>query len=259
MECNIKIIKEILETTPTKDLNQKLDLYKNDSRTGVQKLITLYTKKYDKYLKEITRVKTLNTFEDHYYNTGLSVIAGTDEVGRGCLAGPVFACVVILPKDSFFYGINDSKLISKKNRELLSDEIKKNAIDYKLGIVSSKRIDEINILNATIEAMNIAIDNLKIKPDILLVDSIKLNNLEIPQHSIIKGDTKSISIAAASIVAKVARDKLMAEYSKIYSNYDFENNMGYGTEKHLKALKEYGASSIHRKTFIKNLDVLQTD
>ena len=177
-------------------------------------------------------------------------ICGVDEVGRGPFAGPVMAGAVILPADCEILYLNDSKKLSPKKREALYDEIISKALAWSLGEASPSRIDEINILQATLEAMREAINKLEIKPDIILVDAVHIPDIDIPQESIIKGDAKSISIAAASVVAKVTRDRVMAEYAKEYPGYGFERNMGYGTAEHRKAIGELGATPIHRRSFI---------
>ena len=180
-------------------------------------------------------------------------ICGIDEVGRGPLAGPVYAAAVILPENCDILYINDSKKLSAKKREMLSEEIKNKALAWAIGTADSRRIDEINILQATYEAMRQAIQNLKIKPDILLNDAVTIPGVDIKQIPIIKGDAKSASIAAASIVAKVARDALMTEYSKKYPGYGFDRNKGYGTAEHIAAIKEKGITPIHRMSFLKNI------
>lgn len=179
-------------------------------------------------------------------------ICGIDEVGRGPFAGPVVACAVILPKDCDILYLNDSKKLSEKKREELFVEIKEKAVAIGIGVVSEKVIDDINILQATYEAMRQAINNLSVKPDILLNDAVTIPLVDIPQVPIIKGDAKSASIAAASIVAKVTRDHMMEDYDKVYPGYEFAKNKGYGTEAHRNALKQIGPCEIHRKTFIKN-------
>ena len=179
-------------------------------------------------------------------------ICGIDEVGRGPFAGPVVACAVILPKDCDILYLNDSKKLSEKKREALCAEIKEKAVSYGIGIVSEKVIDEINILQATYEAMRQAINNLSVKPDILLNDAVTIPLVDIPQVPIIKGDAKSASIAAASIVAKVTRDHMMEEFDAKYPGYDFAKNKGYGTKAHIDGIKELGPCEIHRRSFIHN-------
>ena len=190
----------------------------------------------------------MKEFETELYNKGINFIAGIDEVGRGPLVGPVVTAAVILPKDFYDERINDSKKLTEKKRELLYDVIMENAISVGIGISSEDVIDEINILNATKRAMLEAVNNLSVKPEHLLIDAVKLNN-DIPQTSIIKGDAKSESIAAASIIAKVTRDRMMIELDKIHPEYDFKHNKGYGTKKHIEAIRKYGIIKEHRKTF----------
>lgn len=190
----------------------------------------------------------MKEFETELYNNGINFIAGIDEVGRGPLVGPVVTAAVILPKDFYDERINDSKKLTEKKRELLYDVIMENAISVGIGISSEDVIDEINILNATKRAMLEAANNLSVKPEHLLIDAVKLDT-DIPQTSIIKGDAKSESIAAASIIAKVTRDRMMIELDKIHPEYDFKHNKGYGTKKHIEAIRKYGIIKEHRKTF----------
>lgn len=204
----------------------------------------------EKLALERVRLEGMREFENKY--SDLAYIAGLDEAGRGPLAGPVVAAAVILPKDIFLPFLNDSKKVTEKRRDVLFDEIKQNAIAYGIGIASITLIDEINILQATYEAMREAINALSTRPDILLVDAVHIPGIDIRQVGIVKGDAKSVNIAAASILAKVTRDRLMAEYDKIYPEYGFASNKGYGTAAHIAALKEYGPCEIHRKSFIGN-------
>ncbi len=190
----------------------------------------------------------MKEFETELYNNGINFIAGIDEVGRGPLVGPVVTAAVILPKDFYDERINDSKKLTEKKRELLYDVIMENAISVGIGISNEDVIDEINILNATKRAMLEAVNNLSVKPEHLLIDAVKLNT-SIPQTSIIKGDAKSESIAAASIIAKVTRDRMMVELDKIHPEYDFKHNKGYGTKRHIEAIRKYGIIKEHRKTF----------
>ena len=190
----------------------------------------------------------MKEFENELYNNEINFIAGIDEVGRGPLVGPVVTAAVILPKDFYDERINDSKKLTEKKRELLYDVIMENALSVGIGISSPEVIDEINILNATKKAMIEAINNLSIKPEHLLIDAVKLD-IDIPQTSIIKGDAKSQSIASASIIAKVTRDRMIVELDKKYPMYDFKHNKGYGTKKHIEALYKYGPLKEHRKSF----------
>ena len=206
--------------------------------------------KEEKLQAELQRTKNMQKYEDEY--SAYANICGIDEAGRGPLCGPVVAGAVILPKHCDILYINDSKKLSEKMRDVLYDEIRRGAVAWAVGIVEPSVIDEINILQATYLAMRQAIDKLKVKPDILLNDAVTIPGIEIKQVPIIKGDAKSQSIAAASIMAKVTRDRLMAEYDKQYPEYGFAKHKGYGTKAHIEALKEYGPCPIHRKTFIKN-------
>ncbi len=208
-------------------------------------------KQKEKLEKELARLETMKEFEREYEYC--QYICGIDEVGRGPLAGPVVAGAVILPKDETILYLNDSKKLSEKKREALYDEIMEKAVATGIGMVGPGRIDEINILQATYEAMRQAIKNLKVRPDLLLNDAVTIPEVDIPQVPIIKGDAKSVSIAAASIIAKVTRDHLMVEYDKIMPGYDFAKNKGYGTKAHMDALKELGPTPIHRRSFIKNI------
>ena len=199
---------------------------------------------------EKKRMYEMFSYEREY--SDCEYICGIDEVGRGPFAGPVVACAVVLPKDCDILYLNDSKKLSEKKREALFVEIKEKAVAIGIGIVDEKTIDEINILQATYEAMRQAINNLSVAPDILLNDAVTIPGVSIKQVPIIKGDAKSASIAAASIVAKVTRDHMMNDFDKIYPGYDFAKNKGYGTQAHRDALKEIGPCEIHRRTFIRN-------
>ena len=208
-------------------------------------------KRQAKLEKERARIETMKVYEKEYESHGW--ICGIDEVGRGPLCGPVVASAVILPKDCQILYLNDSKKLSEKKREELYDVIMEQAVAVGVGMATPQRIDEINILQATYEAMRQAISNLKIKPAVLLNDAVTIPEVEIPQIPIIKGDAKSVSIAAASIIAKVTRDRMMVEYDRIYPGYDLASNKGYGTKVHMEALKTVGPCEIHRRTFIKNI------
>lgn len=189
-------------------------------------------------------------YENQYKNKGYKLIAGVDEVGRGPLAGPV-VCACCIMSDNIVEGVDDSKKLSKSKREKLYDQIIENALAYSICEIDHNVIDEINILNATKNCMQKAINTLKIKPDVVFIDAVKLD-VNVETLSIIKGDAKSYTIGCASILAKVYRDRLMEEYSKIYQGYGFEKNSGYGTKQHIEKIKEIGPCQIHRKTFIKN-------
>ncbi|WFR60207.1 ribonuclease HII [Anaerocolumna sp. AGMB13025] len=239
-----------MELTEPGSLDDILNKYRSDSRAGVMKLIHKYDKEKQKLEAEIKRTEDMKCYEKKYQE--YSYICGIDEVGRGPLAGPVVACAVILPKDCSILYINDSKQLTQKKREELYDEIMEQAVAVGVGSVPHSKIDEINILQATYEAMRQAIGNLAIKPDLLLNDAVTIPGISIKQVPIIKGDAKSISIAAASIVAKVTRDRLMTAYDNIFPQYGFAANKGYGSKEHIEVLKQSGPSPIHRLSFIKN-------
>lgn len=249
-ELKVGQIKEILESSPIELLPSKLANFETDTRQGVIKLIEKYRKVYNGYIKELERTENMKMYEKKYAD--YEFIAGIDEVGRGPLAGPVVTCAVILPKDFNVLYINDSKKLTEKKREELYDIIMEKAISVGIGIESPKVIDDINILQATYSAMRKAIDALEVKPTLLLNDAVTIPMVDIKQVPIIKGDAKSISIAAASIVAKVTRDRMMVEFDKLYPEYDFAGNKGYGSATHIDALKKLGPTPIHRQSFIKN-------
>ncbi len=249
---SISEIKAELENADKDTRESLLELCKKDTRKGVLKLVEKYEKQKVAMAEELERLKKMHEFEDKY--SEYEYIAGIDEAGRGPLAGPVVAASVILPKDCEILYLNDSKQLSAKRRDELFDEIKQKAIAYGIGIVSQGRIDEINILQATYEAMREAIGRMSEKqnPDLLLVDAVHIPDVDIKQVGIVKGDAKSVSIAAASILAKVTRDRFMVEMDKLYPEYGFASHKGYGSKSHIEAIKKYGASPIHRQTFIKN-------
>lgn len=247
----MKTIAEIKAEFAAADMSSSpalYEIYKNDTRSGVQKIIEQYRKKEAALEAEKQRIENMKEYEHKYEHLGY--LCGIDEVGRGPLAGPVVACAVILPKDSKILYLNDSKKLSASKREELYDVIMKEAVSVGIGMRSSERIDEINILQATYEAMREAVGKLEVMPQLLLNDAVTIPQITIPQVPIIKGDAKSVSIAAASIVAKVTRDRLMEEYDSVFPEYGFASNKGYGSVAHVEALKKYGATPIHRKTFI---------
>lgn len=206
--------------------------------------------------KEEQRLKELKKIEEEIYNTGVEKICGIDEAGRGPLAGPVVVAAVIMPRDSFIEGVNDSKKVSEKKRETLYEKIINEAIDWGVGIIEQKEIDEINILNATKKGLTMAIKELKVKPDRIIVDALdRIDTLGIPYTPIIKGDAKCYSIAAASIIAKVTRDRIMRQWDEIYPMYGFEKHKGYGTAMHMQAIREYGLCPLHRRSFTKNIKI----
>ena len=244
-------IKERFKNTPIQELPAFCEIYRADERKGVQKLVEQGHKRIQALEQEKERLKQMREFEREYEHLGY--ICGIDEVGRGPFAGPVVAGAVILPPDCEILYVNDSKQLSEKMREQLYDEIMEKAVSVAVGYASPQRIDEINILQATYEAMREAVSKLDVTPQILLNDAVTIPQITIPQVPIIKGDAKSISIAAASIVAKVTRDRLMREYDKIMPEYGFASNKGYGSKEHIEAIKKYGPTPIHRRSFIHNV------
>lgn len=245
-------IKKILAETPLDELLNKLELFKDDERVGITKLVSQYEKKYSAYIEELERLERISAFENELRLKGYKLIGGIDEVGRGPLAGPVVTAVVILPVDCKILGINDSKKLSAKKREELSELIKNEAIAYSFGSASPAEIDEINILQATYRAMRKAISSLAVKADFIIADAVTIPEIDVPQRGIIHGDAKSITIGAASIIAKVERDAMMDEYDKVFPEYSFAKNKGYGSAEHIMSLKKYGPCPIHRSSFIKN-------
>jgi len=246
----ISLIKDELKAAKYEELPLFISEYESDNRKSVESIVLSAKKKMADYEKEIERTENMKAYEKKY--SDYAFICGIDEVGRGPLAGPVVAGAVILPKDCDILYINDSKKLSEKKREELYDEIMDKAISVGLGFNSPERIDEINILQATYEAMREAVSKLSPQPTILLNDAVNIPLVDIKQVPIIKGDAKSISIAAASIVAKVTRDRMMVEYDQIYPEYGFASNKGYGAQAHIEALKKYGPTPIHRRSFIGN-------
>ncbi|HHT97615.1 MAG TPA: ribonuclease HII [Clostridiales bacterium] len=248
---NLKTVDEVRNIFVKAEINELpllLDIYIKDVRSSVQLIYKQYFKKLNNYHDELIRIEKMKYFEKKYCD--YKYICGIDEVGRGPLAGPVVAAAVILPKDCNILYINDSKKLSAKKREELYDQIIEKAVSFAVAIISPKRIDEINILQATYEAMRDAVNKLTVTPDILLNDAVIIKDINIKQVGIIKGDEKSISIAAASILAKVTRDRIMLAYDNVFPGYNFASNKGYGSNEHLEGIKKIGPSLIHRKTFI---------
>ena len=242
-----------------KEIQQRLELVtdfsdpflaevENDQRSGVQKAIEKRKRAIQAELDEDLRLEQMLRYEKELYQAGYQRIAGIDEVGRGPLAGPVVAAAVILPPGCKIKGLNDSKKIPKKKHQEIYQAVLDKALAVGVGLMNNEIIDQVNIYEATKLAMKEALSKLSLKPDYLLIDAMKLD-VDIPQESIIKGDANSLSIAAASIVAKVTRDKLMADYDKEYPGYDFAQNAGYGTKSHLQGLERNGVTPIHRKAF----------
>lgn len=245
-----EIQKEYKETSELL-LPDFIEEYINDGRPGVSKIIGMAQKRMEKLRIERERIEHLKEFENQYWPE-FDYIGGIDEVGRGPLAGPVVTACVVLPKDCSILYINDSKKLSASKREELYEIIMKEAVSVGIGVCSEQRIDEINILQATYEAMRQAISECSVEPQVLLNDAVTIPEVKIQQVPIIKGDAKSISIGAASIIAKVTRDRMMVEYDSIYPEYHFASNKGYGSAEHIEALKKYGPCPIHRRSFIGN-------
>ena len=253
-DLKIKDIEELYKNTTIDALPSLLEALKEDTRSGVKKL-------YEKGMKELQRLENLKIewqqkedFDAYFREPG-QILVGVDEVGRGPLAGPVVACAVILPTHCELLGVKDSKQLTEEKRETLYHEIMTQALYVGIGIVEAVEIDDINILQATFKAMRIALQKIAVSYDKVLVDGDKtIPKLGCTQHAIIKGDNRSASIAAASIVAKVTRDRMMKEYAQTYPMYDWENNKGYGSTKHYQGIKQFGITSLHRKTFLKKED-----
>ena len=248
MAETIKDIRRKIQAATMEELPVLFLQYEQDERAGVRAAVEKGRTRLSAYEREVARCEALKKYEKEY--ASYTYICGIDEVGRGPLAGPVVAGAVILPKDCDILYINDSKKLSEKKREELYDVIMEKAVAVGLGYSTPERIDEINILQATYEAMRKAIANLAVMPDLLLNDAVTIPQVPIMQIPIIKGDAKSISIGAASIVAKVTRDRLMVQYDEIYPEYGFASNKGYGAQTHIDALIKHGPCPIHRRTFI---------
>ena len=252
-QMKIGEIRDLLQAAEDQMLPDFIARFESDERSGVRQLVQRAQKRLDALEKERERLMAMHQYEEQYKDC--QAICGIDEAGRGPLAGPVVAAAVILPKDCEILYLNDSKQLSAKKRELLYDEIMEKAVSVGVGYATPQRIDEINILQATYEAMRQAVNKLSVCPDILLNDAVRIPGLSMQQVPIVKGDAKSVSIAAASIIAKVTRDRLMMEYDKAMPQYHFAANKGYGSAEHIEALAVYGASPIHRRLFITHFKV----
>lgn len=250
MTKNISEITKMYKQADVKDLPAFIEEFKEDERGGVQNLIQKANKRLLDLEAEKERMYNMFSYERKYGE--YQYICGVDEVGCGPLAGPVVAAAVVLPKDCDILYLNDSKKLTENKREEIFDEIMEKAISVGIGFALPERIDEINIRQADFEAMRMALSKLSVEPDFIMVDGYPIGGIEKKQISIVKGDSKSASIAAASIIAKVTRDRLMTEYDEVFPGYGFASNKGYGSAEHIKALKELGPTPIHRKTFIKN-------
>lgn len=251
MAETLNTIKLKLESADIKNIESLLSMYGTDQRAGVQKLVLRFRKKQEAFLAEKERTEQMLAYEREY--SSYQRICGIDEAGRGPLAGPVVAAAVILDPGKEILYLNDSKQLSEKKREALYDEIMEKAVCVSVGKADWERIDEINILQADFEAMREALGKMSIQPDLLLNDAVTIPDVSIRQIPIVHGDALSASIAAASIVAKVTRDRMMAEYDKLYPEYGFASHKGYGTKAHIQAIKKYGPSPIHRKSFLKKI------
>lgn len=250
MKESIQYIRESFDEAGADEKDTLCEHYSLDERSGVQALIKRWQREKIKITAEDERLEQMLYYERKYPQ--FEYICGIDEAGRGPLAGPVVAGAVILPKDLKICYLNDSKQLSAKLRDQLFDEIMAKAIAVGVGIVDAGRIDEINILKATFEAMRHAVDGLAVKPQVLLNDAVHIPGISLPQEKIIKGDAKSLSIAAASVIAKVTRDRMMAAYSELFPEYGFEKHKGYGSTDHIRVIQTIGPSPIHRQSFIKN-------
>jgi ribonuclease HII len=248
-----EIKKQLLTMEDERD--PRFQLWQNDERRGVQLALKQWQRQKDLRQKEVDLFTEMSKFEHTAQQKGYRLVAGIDEVGRGPLAGPVVAAAVILPENCTILGLNDSKKLSAKKREELYVQIQNRAIAVGIGLADHEVIDQINIYQATKQAMIMALEDLCFAPDYLLIDAMELE-VSVPQESLIKGDARSISIAAASIIAKVTRDRLMAEYDELYPGYGFKNNAGYGTKEHLLGLEKFGVTPIHRKTFAPVKDLI---
>ena len=251
----IQEIREEFEKASVEDYAELYARYQEDERKGVVQLIAKHRKIEEKLEQEKKRIYRMQEFERKYGHKGL--LCGVDDVGRGPLAGPVAAGAVILPPDCQILYLNDSKKLAPQKREELYSVIMDKAVAVGIGWAGPERIDEINILQAAYEAMRQAVENLQVKPQVLLNDAVTIPHIEIEQVPIVHGDARSLSIAAASVVAKVSRDRLMLEYDKEMPQYGFASHKGYGSAAHYKALRKYGPSPIHRKSFLRKFEHMQ--
>jgi ribonuclease HII len=239
------------------EISSYLPRLRSDERSGIRQLLKQWEQKEEQLEQRLKHWNELNREEKQLKQDGVTLIAGVDEVGRGPLAGPVVVAAVILPADFFLLGVNDSKQLKKEEREEFAKHIQEQAVEYSISFIDAKEIDRINIYQATIKAMAQALEELHTPPQFALIDAMKLP-INLPHKSIVKGDTKSVSIASASILAKVARDDWMTQMAQLYPQYGFERNMGYGTKEHISALQTYGPTPIHRRTFLtRQVDVLE--
>lgn len=251
-EMKVKEIKDLMDTADMKSYPDLWALFEEDNRASVKKMAMGLKRRYNTYARSVEKCWEMKALEANCYNQGYTAICGIDEVGRGPLAGPVVCAAVVMPKESFILGVDDSKKLSAKKRETLDMEIREEALAIAIAERSPEQIDALNILNATKEAMQEAINNLTVQPDLVLIDAVELDT-QAETRSIIHGDATCYAIAAASIVAKVYRDQLMQAYHAQYPQYGFDRNMGYGTAEHIQAIQQYGLTPIHRQSFVKNI------
>lgn len=253
-KMSIKEIKTIADTLPREKIPQLIELLIQDRRSGVQKIALSLSSRFEVLRREEDRLRKMFVFEEDCYRNGAIRVGGVDEAGRGPLAGPVCAACVIFLKNPMIEGINDSKKLSPKQREQLFEQITEKADAYGIAMADATEIDEMNILEATMLSMRRAVDSCNGRPDFLLVDgNQKIRRLSLAQKTLVGGDSLSLSVACASILAKVSRDRLMEEFAQIYPQYGFEKHKGYGTKEHREALNKYGPSPIHRKSFLSNI------
>jgi len=252
-EMSATAVKKYLSKLSIDEQSMLIDELKIDSRKSVNQFASKIEKAIVKREEELQRLIEMQSFEREAMDSGYNLIAGLDEAGRGPLMGPVVASSVILPENCVIEGLNDSKKLSEQKREELFAIIQEKAISIGVGLASHDEIDDINILNATKLAMGRAIDDMDSNPDFLLIDAVKLTDIDIKQESLIKGDSRSLSIAAASVIAKVTRDRIVSELANEYPGYGFEQHKGYGTSAHYKAIEELGVTPIHRRSFLKNI------
>lgn len=252
-KMSVNNIKNYLEHVREEEVKEIISVIFKDDRKSVQKLAITYLNRLKKLEREKYRIKKLREFDRNFAITDDTLIAGVDEAGRGPLAGPVFSCAVILRPDTNILGINDSKKLSEQKREQLYDEIIKNCFCYSIKYSDCDEIDSINIRNATFKSMVRAVNSLEKTPHYVLIDGDSIKDLKYPHSTIVGGDAKSFSIAAASILAKVSRDRYIKKMHHLYPQYNFESNKGYGTKEHIEAIKKYGPSPLHRKSFLTNI------
>ena len=252
-DMSASAVKKYLSELSIDDQSQLIDELMADSRKSVNQLAVKIEKTILKREEELQRLLEMQSFERQAKAQGYKFIAGLDEAGRGPLMGPVVASAVILPDDCVIEGLNDSKKLSEQKRDALYDVIQQKALAIGVGLASHTEIDDINILNATKLAMSRAIEALDQSPDYLLIDAVKLTDINIKQESLIKGDSRSLSIAAASVIAKVTRDRMVADLAVEYPGYGFEQHKGYGTSAHYEAIEKQGVTPVHRRSFLKNI------